>query len=390
MHSLGPFAPGASARALWTLDPTVDFLNHGSFGATPRSVLDAQAAWRARMEAQPVAFLARELEPEVQRVRARLAGFLRADPAGLALVPNATTGVNTVLRAFDWRAGDEVLICDHTYGAVKSACRMLAERHGVVPVEVRIPFPAASADEAVEAYARGITPRTRLVIVDHIASPTALVFDIARIVAHARAAGVPVLVDGAHGPGMRSIDLDALGADFYTGNLHKWVCAPKGAAFLWMAPAWRGRVHPLTVSHGYGGGLAAEFDWTGTADPSPWLCVPDALDACAAFPDMAAYNHSLVRQGRAVIADALGVALPHADDPALYGFMAAIPYPAARVTLPTTLRDLTAALFASHRIEVPFTSYDGRVFVRISGQVYNTPDQYARLADVLRTFEPPR
>jgi isopenicillin-N epimerase len=342
------------------------------------------------MEAEPVAFLARALEPEVHRVRARLAAFLGADPDGLALVPNATTGVNTVLRAFDWQPGDEILICDHTYGAVKQACRMLADRYGVIPVEATIPFPAASSREAVEAFAARLSARTRLVIVDHIASPTALVFDIDAIVQIARSAGVPVLVDGAHGPGMRPLALDALGADFYTGNLHKWVCAPKGAAFLWMAPEWRGRVHPLAVSHAYGAGLAPEFDWTGTSDPSAWLCVPDALDACAAFPDMSAYNHGLVREGRARIAAALDVEVPHADDPALYGFMAAIPYPRARVTGPDTLRDLTAKLFAEHRIEVPFTSYDGRVFVRISGQVYNTADQYARLADVLRTFAPPR
>lgn len=376
-------------RARWTLDPTVRFLNHGSFGATPRVVLDEQARLRAEMEAEPVEFLARALPARMEAVRARVASFLGADPAGLMPVSNATAGVNAVLRAFDWSAGDEILLADQTYNAVKQAARALADRHGVRVVEVTIPFPLFDQDEVVAAYAAGVTPRTRLVIVDHVVSPTALVLPVDRVVAVARGHGVPVLVDGAHGPGMLPLSLDALGADFYVGNLHKWVCAPKGAAVLHLGEAWRARVHPLAVSHGYGTGLAAEFDWTGTDDPTAWLCVPAALDFFAqwGWDDVRATQHALVRDARRLLADALDVSLPHPDDPAFYGAMAAVEWRGARMTSPNSLAALTGRLYREHRIEAPFTSYDGRIFLRVSGQLYNHPDEYAALADVLRTFQ---
>ena len=373
---------------LWALRPDVDFLNHGSFGATPREVLAAQAAYRVEMEAEPVSFLARRLGGMLDDVRATLAGYLRADVAGLVLVPNASTGVSTVLASTKWSPGDEILMCDQTYNAVKQMVFALADRHGVVPVECRAPFPLRTADELVEAYASGINPRTRLVIVDHVSSPTGIVFPVARIVALARAAGVPVLVDGAHAPGFMPLDLDALDADFYTGNLHKWLCAPKGAAFLWLRDEWRvGKVRPLVVSHGYRMGLAAEFNWLGTVDPTAWLAVPAAIAFAARFPEAAEWNHALVREGRRRVAAALDVELPHPDDRALYGSMAAVPVPQAGRTDFAVLSGLNEQMYRRHRIEVPFMGYDGRVFVRISGQLYNAPEQYERLARALQHMD---
>ncbi|MFZ5479426.1 MAG: aminotransferase class V-fold PLP-dependent enzyme [Myxococcota bacterium] len=370
-------------RASWTLDETVAYLNHGSFGATPRPVLDEQARLRAEMEREPVHFLARTFDARIAVVRQRLATFLGADARGLVAVPNATTGVATVLRSLPWREGDEIVLADHAYNAVKQAVRFLGEHFGVKMVEARVPFPLASAEQVVEAFDEAIGPRTKLVIVDHVTSATALVFPVAEIVACARAHAVPVLVDGAHAPALLPLALDALAADFYVGNLHKWLCAPKGAAFLHVAPAWRDRVRPLVPSHGYGGGFFAEFDWTGTDDPTAWLSVPAAIDFFEALgPErVRASNHALVREGRVAIARALGVDLPHPDDPALYGPMAAIPFPRGGVPA-----ELNRVMFERHRIEVPFTTYDGRVWVRISGQVYNRPEEYARLADVLRAF----
>lgn len=375
-------------RALWTLDPTVTFLNHGSFGAAPRPVLEAQARWRAEMEREPVHFLARRLVGLGEAVRTRLAAYLGAYPQGVVPVPNATSGVNAVFRSLDWRPGDELLLADQSYNAVRQAARFLADRHGVRVVEARIPFPLRDASEVVDAYAAAITDRTRLVVVDHIVSPTALVLPVARVVALARARGVPVLVDGAHGPGMLPLALDALGADAYVGNLHKWLCAPKGAAVLHVGPVLRDRVHPLAISHGYGGGLAAEFDWAGTSDPTAWLSVPDAIDFFEALGPARVRDevHALVRDGRRLVADALGVELPHPDAPTLYGSMAAIPFPMEGPADARTLQGLTAKLFDEARIEVPFTGYDGRAFVRISAQVYNAPEDYARLAEVLRTW----
>lgn len=375
-------------RALWTLDPTVTFLNHGSFGATPRPVLDAQARYRDAMEREPVAFLGRRLEGLGAAVRARLATYLGAEPAGVLPVANATAGINAVFRSIDWAAGDELLLADQAYNAVKQAARYLADRHGVRVVEAKVPFPLANAGEVVAAFAAGLSPRTKLVVIDHIASPTALILPVAEVKAMARAAGVPVLIDGAHGPGLLPLALDALGADFYVGNLHKWVCAPKGAGFLYCAAAWRARVHPLAISHGYGMGAAVEFDWTGTDDPTPWLCVPEALAFWERLgeTEVRAARHALVREGRRLVAEALGADLPHPDDPALYGAMAAIPVPWAGPASAPYCQALTARLYAEHQIEVPFMGYDERVLVRISGQVYNAPEDYVRLAEALRTF----
>lgn len=376
-------SPEVCAR--WSLDPTVDFLNHGSFGATPRAVQAAQDALRAEMEAEPVEFLARQLPARLDRARARVAAFVGADPAGLVFVPNATHGVESALGAIDWRVGDEVVHADHGYGAVKRALDRLGHRHGVVQVPVVVPFPIAHAEQVVDAFAAAIGPRTRLVIVDHVTSATALVFPVAELVQLCRARGVPVLVDGAHAPGLLDLSLDTLGADFYTGNLHKWVCAPKGAALLWVHPDWRDRAHPRVTSHGYLRGLAPEFEWTGTFDPTAWLAVPAALDHLEELgvERVRAEGHALVQRGREELAEALGVRLPHPDHPGWYGPMAAVLVPWARGE---EAPELTARLYAQARIEVPFTSYDERCFVRISGQVYNRPAQYTRLAAVLRTW----
>lgn len=375
-----------AARARWTLDPAVTFLNHGSYGATPRAVLDYQSMLRAEMEREPVQFMGRRLPDLIAEVRARVAAFVGADPAGLVFLPNATTGTATVLANLPWKAGDEVVLADMAYGAVFRALEATAARHGIRIVKAVVPFPIQSPRQVVDAFAAAMTKRTKLVIADHITSATALIFPVAELVALARARGVPILVDGAHAPGHIPLQLDALGADFYVGNFHKWVCAPKGAAMLHLAPAWRDRVHPVVISHGYGLGLHAEFDWTGTDDPTAVLSIPAALDHIDSigFDSLRAANHALVREGRRVIAEALGVDLPHPDDPALYGMMAVVPW-----TRGGDQKKLTPALFAEHAIEVPFPTYDTRTWVRISGQAYNRPDEYQRLAQVLKGWTPP-
>lgn len=367
-------------RAQFALDPTVTFLNHGSFGATPRPVLAAQARLREEMEAEPVLFLARRLGPRLEAVRMEVATFVGADPEGLVLVPNATTGVNAVLRSLDWAPGDEVLCADQSYHAVLQTVRFMADRSGVRLVRARLPFPIHDPAEIVAAFAAAITPHTRLLLVDHIASATGLVMPVEALVALGHDRGIPVLVDGAHAPGHRPLDLTALGADFYTGNLHKWAYAPKGAALLYVAPRWRTRVHPVAISHAYGLDMRAEFDWTGTFDPTAWLAIPDGLAFWRAHPGLTDACHALVQVGRQVVAEALGVSLPHPDDRRFYGSMAVIPFPAGAAA---DAHALTARLYEAHRIEVPFTTFDERVWVRISANVYSRPEQYVRLAAVL-------
>lgn len=397
-----PGSPELKAR--WGIDPSVTFLNNGSFGATPRVVLDAVRAIHLEMEAEPVRFHARELPGRMAVARTAVARFLGADEPGLAFVPNATTGVNAVLRSFPWQPGDALLLCDQTYNAVKQTAFWISRRYGVELQWAKLPFPLERAHEMVAPWLEAATTKTRLAVVDHISSPTAMILPVAQILAGLRARGVAVLVDGAHAPGLLPLDLGALGADFYVGNLHKWAYAAKGAAILHVAERWRDLIHPVCISHGYTQGLRAEFDWTGTMDPSPYLTAPLALEfwreleADAPRPDasargdgagfaITAANHALVRVGRRLVADALGTELPHPDDPALYGPMAAMRWPADFSGDFRQVFDLNRRLYEEHRIEAPFTAIapDSReVWLRISAQVYNRPEDYERLAEVLR------
>jgi len=269
-------------RAEWDLDPGTTFLNHGSFGATPRAVLAHQQALRERMESNPVRFFAVDRDGLVASAVARSASFVGADPDGFAFVTNATTGVNTILRDAPIEAGDEIVVIDHEYEACILAAEHVARRRGASVVVAPVPSVVEGPDAVVAAFVGAVTPRTKVAIVDHVTSATALVLPVDRIVAELADRGVATIVDGAHAPGMVDLDVTALGAAAYVGNWHKWVCAPKGAGFLWVGTAWRDRVRPLVTSHGAGevGGdpFRATFDWTGTADPTAFLSVPVAID----------------------------------------------------------------------------------------------------------------
>src|SRR6185295_838133 len=240
--------PPDDFRRHWQLDPSVAFLNHGSFGACPRAVLDAQDAWRARLEAEPVRFMNIELEPGLDVARAAVGAFVGCDPDDVAFVPNATTGVNTVVRSLDLSPGDELLTTDHVYNACRNVLHAVADKARARVVVAAVPFPLKSADVVVESVVGHVTPRTKLALLDHVTSPTGLVFPVLRLVAELANRGVASLVDGAHAPGMLPLDLRTLGAAYYTGNFHKWTCAPKGAAMLWVRRDLQPRVRPLVVS----------------------------------------------------------------------------------------------------------------------------------------------
>ncbi len=387
----------------WALDPSVVFLNHGSFGACPREVLAAQSALRERLEAQPVHFLARELEPLLDAARARVARFVGADPDDLAFVPNATAGVNTVLRSLDFAPGDELLTTDHEYNASVNALRAAADGAAAHVVVAPIPFPLRSPGDAVQAILDRVTPRTRLALLDHVTSPTGLVLPLETLVPELRRRGVETLVDGAHAPGMLPLDLDALDAAYYTGNLHKWCCAPKGSAFLRVRRDLQGRIRPLSISHGANAPrvdrsrFRLEFDWSGTLDPTPYLCAPVAIDALGSmlaggWPAVMAANHRLALYARDVVCAALGVPAPAPDG--MLGAMAAILLPgppaSSRALSPLDDDPLQVALRERHGIEVPVLpwpqawapggSAEARRIVRVSAQLYNDPTQYDRLA----------
>ena len=369
--------------AKYLLDPNVCFLNHGSFGATPEVLLKAQDELRRELEREPVDFLIRQLPERLQAARAAVAAFIGSAPQGTVFVQNATAGVNAVLSSIALAPGDEILTTNHRYDAVRNTLDRAAGAYGAKVVEAQIPFPIERPQQVTEQVAAAITPRTKLMIIDQITSPTALIFPANDLVALARAHGIPVLIDGAHGPGHIDLDLTAMAPDFWVGNLHKWLCNPKGAAVLVVSEPWRDRIHPTVTSHGYSQGLDMEFHWCGTFDPSPWLTAPAAIALHEAQGGAAfrAAHHALVQRGREEIAQALSVTLPHPDDGSMYGAMATIGLPLRAEQAP----DFFQLLRAEEQIEVPIIPWNGQAWVRISGFAgYNTPDQYTHLAHTLK------
>ncbi len=269
---------GRQMRRRFLLERGTDFLNHGSFGATPRVVLAAAQRWRLRMETNPDRFLRYELPGALRAAAGRLARFLHAKEQDVVFVENATSGVNAVLQSLKFRPGDEILATTHTYNAVRQTLREVCRRSGAKLVEARIDLPVGGVEDLVRPITQRMTRRTKLLVLDHIASPTGLIFPVKRLAAAARARGARVLVDGAHAPGQLALDIPSLGADWYAGNCHKWLFAPKGCGFLWARRGAQAGIHPPVISHGYGKGFTAEFDWTGTRDFCAWLSVPEALD----------------------------------------------------------------------------------------------------------------
>jgi isopenicillin-N epimerase len=387
-------------RHLWALDPGVTFLNHGSFGLCPRSVLEAAQHLRERIEREPVRFLVVELEPLMDTARVEVAAFLGAAPDDLAFVPNATAGVNTVLRSLDFAPGDELLTLDHAYNACKNALEHAAGRAGARVVVAAVPFPTLGPEAVIEAVLARVTPRTRLVLLDHVTSPTALVLPVARLVAELEARGVDTLVDAAHAPGMVPMHLDEVGAAYTTGNFHKWVCAPRAAAFLHVRRDRQERIRPLVISHGANSPrrdrsrFRIESDWTGTFDPTPFLCVPEALRFLAgllpggmnAWMD---HNRAAALAARRALCAALHVDPPCPDE--MVGAMAAVLLPVARDGGSAAegafdpIDPLQRALFTRFGIEVPVFSFPGleQKIVRVSTPAYVTPSDVDHLAAAL-------
>jgi isopenicillin-N epimerase len=381
----------------WTLDPAVTFLNHGSFGACPRPVLEAQQRLRDRLERQPVAFLGRDLEGLLDGARRELAGFLVADAEGLAFVPNATTAVNAVLRWVPLVPGDEVLVTDHAYNACRNALDVAAASARAKVVVVAVPFPVRSAEEVVATVLARVTRRTRLALLDHVTSPTGLVLPIERLVRELAARGVDALVDGAHAPGMVPLDLGALGAAYYAGNCHKWLCAPKGAGFLHVRRDRRDGVRPVVISHGANSPrtdrsrFLLEFDWTGSDDPTPYLCVPEAIRYLGGllpggWPALMAANRGLALEARTILCSALRVAPPCPEE--MIGSLATVPLPDGSGTpsrSPFYQDPLQDALLERFGIEVPIVPWPAppKRLVRVSCQAYNTRADFERLATAL-------
>ena len=381
----------------WTLDPETVFLNHGSFGACPTVVLDFQHGVRERIERQPVQFFVRDLEMLLDQARDTLAEFLAADARDLVWVPNATAAVNAVLRSLELRPDDELLTTDHEYNACRNVLDFVAERSGARVVVASIPFPLDSVEAVVDAVLDRVTPRTRLALIDHVTSQTGLVMPIERLVRELADRDVETMVDGAHAPGMLRLDVPAVGATYYTGNCHKWICAPKGAAFLHVRRDRQQEVRPIAISHGANSPrpdrsrYQVEFDWVGTDDPSAYLSVPEAIRFMGSllpggWPALRQHNRELTLQGRRAICETLGIAPPCPDE--MIGSLASIPLPPgadAPLASPLYADPLQQELLDRFGIEVPVIPWPGPPgrLIRISGQLYNNQKQYDSLASAL-------
>lgn len=381
----------------WGLDPNTVFLNHGSFGATPLAVREEQRRWQDRMEFEPVAFLDGEGLEQTARTRQALAEMLLCDGNDLALVDNATTGVNTVLRSLEFKAGDELLVPDHAYQACRNALDFVAERWGAKVVTVHIPFPVSGPDEVVEAIMNAVTPRTVLAMIDTVTSPTGLRMPFETLVDRLERRGVAVLLDAAHGIGMVPLNLDELGASYTTSNCHKWLCAPKGTAFLHVRRDKQNGIHPLTISHGMSFPLGEttrfrhEFDWTGTRDLSAHCSIPTTIEHVGGlveggWPAIMQRNHDLVIRGRNLLCEALSLEPPCPDEMVACIATLVLPFDENEVINVHEQDPLSRVLKETYGIQIPvwtWASPRGRYF-RISAQLYNTEDEYRYLAWALQ------
>ena len=386
-------------REAFLLDPGLVFLNHGSFGACPREVFDDWQRWQRELERSPVEFLGRRSAALLAAARETLAAHLGARQADLVFVPNATTGVNIVARSLmpALAPGDEVLATDHEYGACDATWQRLCAARGVSYRRVEVPLPFDAATFAARMMAAA-TERTKMIFASHITSTTALIFPLAELCAAARQRGIVTVIDGAHAPGQIELDLEAIGADHYAGNCHKWLCAPKGAAFLHVRRDRQELVCPLTISHGANSPRAdrsrylIEFGWTGTGDPTACLSVPEALRFMGSllpggWAAVMRRNRELALAARRVLCQALQVEAPCPDK--FIGSLASLPLPdatdAAPSKSPLYLDPLQDALLEQHSIEVPIIPWPAppKRLLRISSQLYNSLPQYERLAKAL-------
>ena len=373
----------SQVRSLWSLDPSVAHLNHGSFGAVPIPVQTAQEELRGRVEANPMKSLSRSLSRDLDEARQVVSSFLGASLEGFVFVPNATTGANTVLASSFIKPGDEVLATDQTYGAVRYAAERVCGERSARLITCPVPLPSHGPDELVEAVLSGTTSKTRLAIVDHIASPTGLVFPVIRLVEELQDRGILVMVDAAHAPGMVDVDIDRLNADFWAGNFHKWCCAPRGSAGLWVREDHRKSIKPLVSSWYLNEDYPSCFRWLGTDDYTPYLAIPAALDFMEnlGWKRIREHNNALAQYGKDVVNEALGTEKVMPGLETMFEAMTLVRLPPGNVRTDEEARILQARLANMLGVEAAPISWNGRGYLRLSAQVYNAPAEYDKLAE---------
>jgi len=393
---------GIEWQSCWLLEPDKIFLNHGSFGACPRPVLALQQRLRERLERRPLDFLVRELEGLLDRSREALAAFVGAEAQDIAFVPNVTMGVNAILRSLQFHPGDELLLTNHAYTAIRNSLHFIAQQTGAKLVIAEIPFPLSSPLLRREAVLAAVSPRTRLVLLDHVTSQTGLIFPLESLIGDLNALGIDTLVDGAHAPGMLPLQLSTLSPTYYIGSCHKWLCAPKGSAFLFVQRQRQPAIRPLAISSTATPRFLAgdrnagrsrfwlEFDWMGTDDPTAYLCVPEAIrwlgsQLPGGWTELREHNHTTAVMARQLLCEALQIPLPCPDE--VIGSMAAVPLPAdppdgSDALQGLSLQDLLWQQFSIEAKIVPWPQPPGRL-LRVSAQLYNQRQDYEQLAAAL-------
>ena len=382
----------------WGLDPAMVFLNHGSFGATPIKILELQHQVRQRMESEPVRFMVREFEPLWWEAKNKLGDFVGAKGENLVFVKNATMGVNNILHALAFEEGDEVLTTNHVYGACLNTLHQYAKLKKFKVVIADVPFPIKSKDDVMEALISKVSTSTKLLLIDHITSATGLIFPVEEIVKEFEGKGIEVLVDGAHAPGFLPLSLEQLGASYYVGNCHKWICAPKGAALLYVRPDKQSKISPLQFSHVYDKPIpkeaewSAQFFWLGTDDYSAYLCVPAAIDymknLMGDWDILQQHNRDVCLKARKHLASSLESSLPAPEE--MIGALSNILIGPATNTNSAhfnNIHPIQQKLFENYKIEVPvfqFNQANPRDWVRIAVQAYNTYEQYVYLGNALK------
>lgn len=378
----------------WSLRPGVTYLNHGSFGPSPRSVIAARNAWTERLESEPMDFFLRQQETLLREARERLGRFCGTAAANLAFVDNATFGMNIVAESVDLKSGDEVLLTDHEYGAVTRIWRRKCERSGAILKVARQPEPLSDCEEVAESICQAVSPRTAIVVISHVTSPTALILPVPQICRYLRKkhSKLRICIDGPHAPAVVDLNIDRLDCDFYAASGHKWLSGPFGSGFLYVHPRMQRVLQPLVVS--WGGSMSGrasawqdEFNWIGTRDPAAFLALPAAIDFLdeIGIDNFRRYSHDLARYARERIVELTGLQPLVPDGPEWYGPMIALPLPSS---LPEPesghMHPLQRALWEEHQIEIPVTQWRGRRFLRVSCHLYNSREDVDRLTEALR------
>lgn len=401
-HPSRPLPAPSPLASHWPIDPGIVYLNHGSFGGCPSPVIEAQQRYRLRMERELVRFFVEDMDDIFDQTRAEVAAFVRCKPGDLAFVPNATTGVATILNSFALRPGDDVLAGMHEYPACMNNLRHICAKAGANVVTAPVPFPVTSPGQIVEAVLSKVTPRTKLALLSHVTSSSGIILPIREMVAALSAKGIETIVDGAHAVGMLDLDIPSIGAAFYTANCHKWVCSPKGSAILYVREDWQPRIRPVVLSNFAEkpkpgrSQFHTEFDYIGTDDPTAYFAIADAIKFMGSllpggWEGVRRHNHELLKYGRQVVSRVLGTEPPAPES--MLGSICTMYLPrhdaerTARLAARTSkYHDATQdELIRRHRIQVPLWSVAGTAdrVIRISAQVYNSREQYDYLAAAL-------